>query len=126
MELVGKHGGGEARRAAEQHATRFKGTLLGKLLQHFGKELFGALLAFKLEVKEELGLELDRFEYGGTYWFADHEQLMHGFIGFTRKKDFVLSSEVNEAEWVPTSEALSKLFPARPGNTLQPLFHKYG
>lgn len=42
--------------------------------------------AARREVKEELGLELDRLEYGGTYWFADHEQLMHGFIGFTRKK----------------------------------------
>ena len=81
--------------------------------------------AARREVKEELGLELNRLEYGGTYWFADHEQLMHRFIGFTRKKDFVLSSEVNEAEWVPASEALSKMFPARPRNTLQPLFHKY-
>lgn len=37
------------------------------------------------EVREELGLTLDRLEYGGTYWFAEREQLMHGFIGFTKK-----------------------------------------
>ncbi len=46
------------------------------------------------EVREELGLELERLEYGGTFWFSLREQLMHGFIGFVKKADFTLSGEV--------------------------------
>lgn len=50
------------------------------------------------EVKEELGLNIEKLEYVGTYWFDSKDILMHGFIGFTSKNDFTLSSEVDSAE----------------------------
>lgn len=77
------------------------------------------------EVEEELGLKVDRLEYGGTYWFAEREQLMHGFIGFTKKSDFTLSAEVDAAEWVPVTEAPDRMFPEKPGNSQHPLYRKY-
>ena len=77
------------------------------------------------EVREEVGLELERLEYAGTHWFGEREQLMHAFIGFAKKADFTLSSEVNQAEWVPVEEAPGRMFPERPGNTQQPLYRKY-
>lgn len=77
------------------------------------------------EVKEELGLDLTRLDYAGTYWFAAREQLMHGFIGYTQKKDFVLSEEVNDAIWVPAEEAPAKMFPKRPGNSQYPIYEQY-
>lgn len=77
------------------------------------------------EVKEELGLTVDRLEYGGTYWFADREQLMYGFIGFVKKADFDLSVEVDAAEWVPIDEAPGRMFPRRPGSCQHPLYERY-
>lgn len=77
------------------------------------------------EVEEELGLKVDRLEYGGTYWFAERELLMHGFIGFTKKSDFTLSAEVDAAEWVPVTEAPDRMFPEKPGNSQHPLYRKY-
>ncbi len=76
------------------------------------------------EVSEELGLEVERLEYGGTYWFALREQLMHGFIGFVKKKDFTLSVEVDEARWVTLDEAPSMMFPDAPGNSQHPLLQR--
>lgn len=77
------------------------------------------------EVKEELGLRIERLEYAGTYWFPSKELLMHGFIGFSSKSDFVLSSEVDSAAWVPASEAPETMFPDRPGNAMHPIYRKY-
>ncbi len=81
--------------------------------------------AARREVLEELGLHLDRLEYGGTYWYVHGEQLMHGFIGTTKKQDFTMSREVARAEWVPVDEAPDRMFPPAPGNTLQPLYQQY-
>lgn len=77
------------------------------------------------EVKEELGLRIERLEYAGTYWFPSKELLMHGFIGFSPKADFVLSSEVDSAAWVPASEAPAFMSPDRPGNAMHPIYRKY-
>ena len=77
------------------------------------------------EVEEELGLKIDRLEYAGTYWFEDREQLMHGFIGFVRKQEFKLSSEVDDAEWIPFEDAPREMFPERPGNSQHPIYRKY-
>ena len=77
------------------------------------------------EVSEELGLEITNLVYGGTCWFAEREQLMHGFIGFVKKSDFALSKEVDAASWVPASEAPARMFPERPGNSQHPLYRKY-
>jgi len=77
------------------------------------------------EVKEELGLEIQKLEYAGTYWFDAKGILMHGFIGFTAKADFTLSREVDSAEWVPTAKAPETMFPDRPGNAMHPIYRKY-
>ena len=77
------------------------------------------------EVKEELGLAIDRLEWGGTYWFGERDPLMHGFIGFVKKADFKLSMEVDAAEWVPVSEAPGRMFPDRPGNSQHLLYRRY-
>ena len=77
------------------------------------------------EVQEELGLELETLEYAGTYWFDLREQLMHGFIGRVKKREFVLSTEVDRAEWVPFDKAPERMFPKRPGNSQQPIYARY-
>lgn len=77
------------------------------------------------EVKEELGLVVEQLDYAGTYWFAQREQLMHGFIGHVRKAPFALSVEVDEAEWVSIEEAPSRMFPDRPGNCQHPIYRLY-
>jgi len=77
------------------------------------------------EVKEELGIDIDRLEYAGTYWFDTKEILMHGFIAFVSKSDFKLSSEVDSAEWVPALKVPETMFPDRPGNTMHLIYRKY-
>ena len=77
------------------------------------------------EVEEELGIRTDRLESAGTYWFGQRNQLMHGFIGFARKQEFVLSPEVDAAEWVPMAEADARMFPNTPENTQRRLIEKY-
>ncbi|MGN0613084.1 MAG: NAD(+) diphosphatase [Porcipelethomonas sp.] len=77
------------------------------------------------EVKEEIGITLEKLEYAGTYWFEKKDMLMHGFIGYAKKTDFILSSEVDSAEWVKALKAPEKMFPDRPGNVMHPLYRKY-
>lgn len=77
------------------------------------------------EVKEELGITIEKLQYAGTYWFASKELLMHGFIGFTTKSDFTLSKEVDSAEWVAALEAPETMFPDRSGNVMFPIYRSY-
>lgn len=77
------------------------------------------------EVKEELGIDIEKLEYAGTYWFNSKELLMHGFIGLTSQCDFQLSSEVNSAAWVPVLKAPETMFPDKPGNAMYPIYRKY-
>lgn len=77
------------------------------------------------EVKEELGITIEKLQYAGTYWFASKELLMHGFIGFTTKSDFTLSGEVDSAEWVAALKAPETMFPDRPGNVMFPIYRSY-
>ena len=77
------------------------------------------------EVSEELGLQVRKLDYAGTYWFGDQEELMHAFIGHVLKSDFVRSIEVDAAEWVPYPEAPSRMFPEKPGNTQHPIYRQY-
>lgn len=77
------------------------------------------------EVKEELGLDIEKLEYAETYWFDSKDILMHGFIGFTSKSDFILSREVDSAEWVSALRAPETMFPDRPGNAMYPIYRKY-
>lgn len=77
------------------------------------------------EVKEELGIDIQDLEYAGTYWFEARQMLMHGFIGYAPKCDFILSQEVDSAEWVKASEAPKTMFPDGPGNSAYAIFRKF-
>lgn len=61
------------------------------------------------EIKEELGLEVEQIEYINSYPYEKKEMLMLGFKVRVKKDDFVLSSEVDNAEWVLLKEAPEKL-----------------
>ncbi len=61
------------------------------------------------EVKEELGLDVERLQFIKTYPYARKEMLMIGYEAEVRKADFALSKEVDAAEWVRYEEALGKL-----------------
>jgi len=69
------------------------------------------------EVKEELGLTVEKLIYENTHWFDKREQLMYTYIGIVNKADFSTSSEVDGVSWVPLEEAPARMFPDRPGNT---------
>lgn len=77
------------------------------------------------EVREEIGIDIAKLEYAGTYWFAAKELLMHGFIGRTSQRAFTLSTEVDAAEWVPSGEIVPYIFPDRPGNAMHPIYRQY-
>lgn len=77
------------------------------------------------EVKEELGIDIQRLEYEGTYWFEAKQMLMHGFIGYAPKCEIVLSKEVDSAEWVPAVKAPDLMFPDGPGNAAYAIFKKF-
>lgn len=67
------------------------------------------------EIKEELGLDIEYLENGGTYWFKRGGMLMHAFFAFARKADFKLSDEVREAVWVDVHKAAELMGNVRPG-----------
>lgn len=77
------------------------------------------------EVKEELGLEIQSVQYAGTYWFAEREQLMHGFLAYAPKTKLILSDEIDLAEWVPSKEVPKTLFPDAPGNAAYAIYRIY-
>lgn len=77
------------------------------------------------EVEEEIGIKLESLEYAGTHWFAKKELLMHGFIGYAKRKEFVLSDEVDDAIWVPAEDIVDKIFPEKPGNAMFALYRQY-
>lgn len=81
--------------------------------------------AAKREVLEELGLSLQSLEYAGTYWLAECDQLLHGFIGYTADSVLKLSEEVSFAKWVPALEAEAQFFPDKPGGALYEIYHKF-
>lgn len=76
------------------------------------------------EVREELGLTLDRMIPEGTYWFSKGQMLMHGFLGFVRKQPFRLSQEVTSAHWVPILDLPQTAYPETPENVIYPLWRK--
>lgn len=77
------------------------------------------------EVKEELGIDIESLDYAGTYWFGKREQLMHGFIAYTKKCELNLSPEIDLAEWVKALDAANMLFPDRPGNAAYAIYKRY-
>ena len=61
------------------------------------------------EVKEELGLTVERLSFVHSYPYEKKEMLMLGFKAEVKKADFTLSGEVDAAEGVAYEEALSRL-----------------
>lgn len=66
----------------------------------------------KREVEEETGIKPLSMKLTGTYWFGKKDMLMIGFIARAEKKNFSLSSEVNEALWIPVEKAIQMVHPA--------------
>jgi len=77
------------------------------------------------EVKEEIGVTLDKLQYDGTMWFAKGELLMHCFIGYAKKCELKLSKEVDSAEWTPCKNVVKTLFPESPGNAAFAMYKRF-
>ena len=75
------------------------------------------------EIYEETGLTAAALRFAGTYWFAKKEMLMIGFFAEVTKQPFVLSGEVDGAEWSQLSEALTRVHPA--GSVSHALIERY-
>lgn len=73
------------------------------------------------EVKEELGIDVEKVQYIRSYPYEKKEMLMLGFCATAKKKDFELSGEVDAAKWVPLGEAAGKL---REGSIAWQLVHE--
>lgn len=61
------------------------------------------------EVKEELGLDIERLNFVKTYPYEQKEMLMLGFKAEVKKADFVYSQEVDSAKWFAFDEALENI-----------------
>lgn len=61
------------------------------------------------EISEETGLQVDDLHYIRSYPYDKKEMLMLGYKAVVKKKDFLLSKEVDSAEWVKPDDALSLL-----------------
>jgi NAD+ diphosphatase len=61
------------------------------------------------EIKEEIGLDVRKIQYIRSYFYDKKSMLMLGYRADVKKDDFTISKEVDSAEWIPLSEALSKL-----------------
>lgn len=61
------------------------------------------------EIKEEIGLDVEKLEYIRSYPYEKKEMLMLGFKATVKKAAFVTSSEVDSVEWVKFEEAADKL-----------------
>lgn len=61
------------------------------------------------EVEEEIGVKMDSISRVRTFALKEKELLMLGYVGFARKTELNLSSEVDSAIWVPVEEAMEKL-----------------
>lgn len=61
------------------------------------------------EVWEEIGQKVERLEYVGSYPYEKKEMLMLGYKASVKKRGFVLSGEVDAAEWVRYEDALPML-----------------
>lgn len=63
----------------------------------------------KREIKEEIGLDVENLTYVRSYFYEKKTMLMLGFRASVKKSDFVLSGEVDSAQWFEPKEALLKL-----------------
>ncbi len=77
------------------------------------------------EIKEELGLDVEKLEPTGTFWFKKRGQLMHGFIANVRKQELICSSEIESALWVPAAKAPEIMFEDWNGNRAWDIYRTY-
>lgn len=77
------------------------------------------------EINEEVGLEISDLRYVASHWFNLKQMLMIGFLAKTCKKDFILSSEVDFAEWVPLEEIPERIYPEHTDNMAYMLYKEY-
>ena len=61
------------------------------------------------EVEEEIGVKMDTISRVRTFALKEKELLMLGFVGFAKKTDLKLSTELDSALWVPVDQAMEKL-----------------
>lgn len=61
------------------------------------------------EIKEEIGLDVEKLHYIKSYPYDKKEMLMLGYRADVKKAEFKLSQEVDAACWFPLDTALSKL-----------------
>jgi len=67
--------------------------------------------AAKREVEEETGLTVTEVVYQYSYHREQNDLLMFCFVCRAIKSDFVLSGEVDDANWFPIEEAIGLLAP---------------
>lgn len=58
------------------------------------------------EVREEIGLDAERVDYLGSWFYDKRDQLMLGFAVKIPKEEFSLSCEVDDAEWFDLEGAM--------------------
>lgn len=61
------------------------------------------------EISEETGLQVEDLHYIRSYPYDKKEMLMLGYKAIVKKKEFMLSKEVDSAEWVKPDNALRLL-----------------
>lgn len=61
------------------------------------------------EVKEEIGQDVESLKFVKSYPYEKKEMLMLGYKADVKKKDFVMSGEVDAVEWVKLENALPLL-----------------
>lgn len=61
------------------------------------------------EIEEEIGQKVEEISFVRSYPYEQKEMLMLGFHAKVKKADLTLSVEVEDAEWVPFADALSKI-----------------
>lgn len=64
------------------------------------------------EVQEEIGVKVRSLRFVCSQWVDDQQMLLLGFTAQAEKAAFALSGEVDEALWLPASEALGRIYPA--------------
>ena len=77
------------------------------------------------EIKEELGLDVEKLESTGTFWFKKRGELMHGFIAKVKKQELICSHEIESASWVPAEKAPEIMFEDWNGNRAWDIYRSY-
>ncbi len=61
------------------------------------------------EIKEEIGLDVQKLQYIQSYFYDKKQMLMLGYKAIVNKAEFSISKEVDSVAWISFTEALSKL-----------------